>query len=189
MSERYRNAGPAGLAPAVRRFVLHWGDMGSRWGVSRSVAQIHALLFVSERPLAAEEIAETLGIARSNVSTSLKELAGWRLVRKVPVAGDRRDHFEAEGDVFEMAMRIVAERKAREFDPAVDILRTFLEEARGNRNVPLRTWKRLSEMHDVVESVNGWYRQVARLPRDRLEPVLRLGTRALDLLAPLLRKP
>src|SRR3954462_15717112 len=94
------------LPAAVERFILHWGDMGGQWGVNRSVAQIHALLYLSERPLTAEEIAETLGMARSNVSNSLKELGGWKLVRRVPVLGDRRDHFEAVTDLREMGTPI-----------------------------------------------------------------------------------
>ena len=176
------------LPAAMKRFVLHWGDMGSAWGVNRSVAQIHALLYVSDEALTAEAIAAQLGIARSNVSNSLKELLAWKLIRKVPVAGDRRDHYEAETDVWEMVMRIVEARKAREFDPAVDVLRQCLQDAKGDRRIALSSWKRLSELHDVAESVNGWYGQVSKLPRSRLEPILRLGTRAVDLLAPLLRK-
>src|SRR5918996_2667574 len=93
------------LAPAVERFVLHWGDMGSQWGVNRSVSQIHALLYLSERPLTAEDIADTLGLARSNVSNSIRELMAWDLIRRVPVKGDRRDHFEAETDLWEISMR------------------------------------------------------------------------------------
>src|ERR1044072_297569 len=94
------------LAPAIERFVLHWGDMGSQWGVNRSVSQIQALLYLSERPLTAEEIASKLGLARSNVSTSIRELMAWDLIRRVPVKGDRREHFEAETDLWEIAMRI-----------------------------------------------------------------------------------
>src|SRR3569832_2856851 len=107
------------LPPAVEHFVLHWGDMGGQWGVNRSVSQIHALLYLSERPLTAEEIADTLGMARSNVSNSIKELLAWNLVRRVPVMGDRRDQFEAETDIWEIAARIAAGRKEREIAPAV----------------------------------------------------------------------
>src|SRR3954453_20612736 len=105
---------PPKILPApVERFVLHWGDMGSEWGVNRSVSQIHALLYLSERPLTADEIAERLGLARSNVSASIKELLAWSLIRRVPVRGDRRDHFEAETDIWEVAARIAARRKGR----------------------------------------------------------------------------
>ena len=119
------------LAPAVERFILHWGDMGNQWGVNRSVAQIHALLYLSERPLTAEDIADTLGLARSNVSNSLKELIGWKLIRRVPVLGDRRDHYEAETDLFEMVTRIAQGRKEREIDPAAAALRACMAEAEG----------------------------------------------------------
>src|SRR3954454_22599989 len=111
MTEINDNAAP--LPMPITRFVLHWGDMGGQWGVSRSVAQIHALLYLSERPLTAEDIAETLGMARSNVSNSLKELAGWKLIRRVPLFGERRDHFEAEIDLWEMVTRIAQGRRER----------------------------------------------------------------------------
>src|SRR3954469_19777696 len=120
---------PANLPGAVERFILHWGDMGSQWGVNRSVSQIHALLYLSERPLTAEDIAARLGLARSNVSTSIRELMSWNLIRRVPVKGDRREHFEAESDLWEIAMRIAAVRKERELDPAVAALRTCVAEA------------------------------------------------------------
>jgi DNA-binding transcriptional regulator GbsR (MarR family) len=107
------------LTPTIERYVLHWGEMGARWGVNRSVAQIHALLYVSERPLTAEEIADRLGLARSNVSNSIKELQAWNLIRRVPMRGDRREHFEAETDPWEMFARIAAGRKEREIDPAI----------------------------------------------------------------------
>ena len=120
---------PAPLAPAIERFVLHWGDMGGQWGVNRSISQIHALLYLSERPLTAEEIAEALGLARSNVSHSIKELLSWDLIRRVPVRGDRREHFEAETDVWEMFIRIAAGRKEREIDPAIAALKFCLSAA------------------------------------------------------------
>jgi DNA-binding transcriptional regulator GbsR (MarR family) len=103
----------------VEQFVLRWGDMGTQWGVNRSVAQIQALLFLSERPLTAEDIAAKLGMARSNVSNSLKELLAWKLIHRVPVLGDRRDHYEAEADLWQMATKVAQGRKAREIDPMV----------------------------------------------------------------------
>src|SRR5688572_11375759 len=152
------------LAPAVERFVLHWGDMGSQWGVNRSVAQIHALLFLSERPLTAEEIAETLGIARSNVSNSLKELIAWKLVRRMPVMGDRRDHFEAETDLIEMVTRIAQGRKEREIDPAAAALRACMAEADGDPRVSPVARRRLAEMQIFVETLNRWYDQMLGVP-------------------------
>src|SRR5947209_5842716 len=106
------------LPIAIDRFVLHWGEMGGQWGVNRSVSQIHALLFLSEKPMTAEDIADTLGLARSNVSNSIKELLAWNLIRRVPIRGDRRDHFEAETDIWEVFLRVAAGRKEREIDPA-----------------------------------------------------------------------
>ena len=123
------------LPPAVERFVLKWGDMGSAWGVNRSVSQIHALLYLAGRPLTAEDIADSLGIARSNVSNSLKELMGWGLIRRVPIRGDRRDHFEAEGDIWELVTRIAIGRKAREIDPVVETLRACLADAQSDPRV------------------------------------------------------
>ena len=121
------------LPETVERFILHWGDMGGQWGVNRSVSQIHALLYLSERPLTAEDIADALGLARSNVSNSIRELMAWDLIRRVPVKGDRRDHFEAETDLWEIALRIAAVRKEREIDPAVDALQGLRRGRRPRR--------------------------------------------------------
>jgi DNA-binding transcriptional regulator GbsR (MarR family) len=126
------------LPAAVSRFILHWGDMGGQWGVNRSVSQIHALLYLSERPLTADDIAETLGLARSNVSNSIRELLGWNLIRRVPIMGDRREHFEAETDIWEIASRIAAGRKEREIDPVLAALKACVAEARGGPPHPPR---------------------------------------------------
>jgi DNA-binding transcriptional regulator GbsR (MarR family) len=165
------------LHPAVERFVLHWGEMGGQWGVNRSVSQVHALLYVSERPLTAEEIAATLGIARSNVSNSLKELLGWELIRRVPIRGDRREHFEAETDVWTMVRRIAAGRKAREIDPALAALRACVAEADGDRTIHPVAARRLEDMLAFTETVDAWYTQVQRLPKPTLAAILRLGGR------------
>src|SRR5204863_2358748 len=145
------------LPAAVERFVLHWGDMGSQWGVNRSVAQIHALLYLSARPLTADEIAGTLGLARSNVSNSIRELIAWDLIRRVPVKGDRREHFEAETDLWEITMRIAAVRKEREFDPAVDALKACVAEAGHDPKLHAVANKRLKDMLGFVESIDRWY--------------------------------
>src|SRR5262245_52096961 len=117
------------LTPVQQKFVLHWGEMGTRWGINRTVAQIHALLYISPKPLNAEEIVETLNVARSNVSTSLKELQGWGIVKLVHVLGDRRDHFESLKDVWEMFRVVLDERKKREIDPTLSMLRACIAEA------------------------------------------------------------
>ena len=171
------------LAPAVERFVLHWGDMGSQWGVNRSVAQIHALLYLSERPLTAEDISETLGMARSNVSNSLKELGGWKLVRRVPVMGDRRDHFEAETDLMEMVTRIAQGRKEREIDPAAAALRACLAEAEGDPRVGAVARARLAEMQGFVETLNRWYDQMLGVPPAKIMALIRMGAKVVNLLS------
>ncbi len=176
------------LPPAIERFVLHWGDLGSVWGVNRSVSQIHALLYVAERPVTAEDIADTLGMARSNVSNSLKELMAWRLVRRTPVLGDRRDHFIAETDVWEMVMRIIAGRKERELDPAARALRQCVEEAEGDKRVSALAAQRLAAMLDFVESVSRWYEQMATVPQAKIVALIKLGTRVVRLLDVVKRK-
>jgi DNA-binding transcriptional regulator GbsR (MarR family) len=179
---------PVAITPAIRRFILHWGDMGATWGVSRSVAQIHALLFVAGRPMNAEEIADALMIARSNVSTSIRDLTNWGLVRRVPVLGDRRDFFEAEGDVWEMASRIVAIRKAREIDPAAEDLRIFLDEAKADPAASPVAVQRLTEMKALIDMLNGWYEQMNRVPKSQLLPLIKLGSKAVEILGPFLKK-
>ena len=171
------------LPPAVERFVLHWGDMGSEWGVNRSVSQIYALLYLSERPLTAEDIAEPLGLARSNVSTSIKELLAWNLIRRVPVKGDRRDHFEAETDLWEIVTRIAAGRKERELDPAVTALQACVQQAESDRSIHPVARKRLKEMLDFVETMDRWYAEMSTVPRPKLAALIRLGARIVRLLS------
>ncbi|MEM7729533.1 MAG: MarR family transcriptional regulator [Pseudomonadota bacterium] len=170
------------MPDAVRSFVLHWGDMGQQWGVNRSIAQIHALLYISERALPAETISEVLGIARSNVSTSLKELIGFDIVRRVPVAGDRRDYFAAETDVWELARRIAAVRKAREIDPALRTLSHCLSDAEGDPRVTDEQRRRLREMHAFTADMDRWYGQMQSLPVKTLTRLVRLGDRIVALL-------
>src|SRR5438874_9224928 len=136
------------LPPVQQKFVLHWGEMGTRWGINRTVAQIHALLYVSERPLNAEQIAETLGVARSNVSTSLKELQGWGIVKLVHVMGDKRDHFESMKDVWEMFRVVLDERKRREIDPTLRLLRECLEQAAKPKGTTDYAQQRLRDLYD-----------------------------------------
>src|SRR5262245_43242197 len=123
------------LTAVQERFILHWGEMGYRWGINRTVAQIHALLYLSPRPLHAEAICETLGVARSNGSNRLRELQNWRIVKVVHVLGDRRDHFESMKDVWEMFREVLSERKKREIDPTLEVLRVCLSEpGKGGKN-------------------------------------------------------
>lgn len=172
----------APLAPAIERFVLHWGDMGGQWGVNRSISQIHALLYLSERPLTADEIAETLDLARSNVSNSIRELLSWNLIRRVPVRGDRREHFEAESDVWEMFIRIAAGRKEREIDPAIAALRLSLSEAEADVKIHPVARQRLKDLLDFVGTMETWYAQMLTVPKSKLAALIRLGARIVNLL-------
>jgi DNA-binding transcriptional regulator GbsR (MarR family) len=172
----------AKLPGAVERFVLHWGDLGGQWGVNRSVSQIQALLYLSERPLTAEEIASKLGLARSNVSTSIRELMAWNLIRRVPVKGDRREHFEAETDLWEIAMRIAAVRKERELDPAIDALKACVADAERDSKLHPVAGRRLKDMLGFVETLDRWHAQMLTVPKPKLAALIRLGTRIVNLL-------
>jgi DNA-binding transcriptional regulator GbsR (MarR family) len=163
------------IPPALERFVVHWGEMGEKWGVNRSVAQIHALLFVTDRPMTADDIAGQLGLARSNVSTSLKELQGWTLVKRVQVLGDRRDYFEAEADMFEMVRRIAIGRKARELDPTLDVLRTCASDAAKDSRVSVPARRRLNDMLQFMEVVDKSFDEVIRLPAPTLSKLMKMG--------------
>lgn len=168
-------ASPSSFSPAARKFVHHWGEMGTRWGINRTVARVHALLYVGARPIPADEISDILGIARSNVSTSLKELLGWRIVRLVHVEGDRRDHFESLGDVWEMFRIILEERKRREVDPTLVLLRECVEEARAGGTSDAATRERIAKMLEFFETAEASYRQMSGLPLAGLRKVMALG--------------
>lgn len=170
------------LPAAVQAFVLHWGEMGGQWGVNRSVAQIHALLYLSDRPLNAEEISDTLKIARSNTSNSLKELLGWKLIRRVPVMGDRRDHYEAEVDLWQMLTRVAQGRKEREIDPAVAALRTCALEAERDPRISGTARDRIEAMHSFVVQMDDWYQQMISIPPSRLMMLVAMGKRVLAFL-------
>ena len=163
------------LPAAIERVVVHWGEMGEMWGVNRSVAQIHALLYVAGKPMTAEDIAARLTIARSNVSTSLKELQSWSLIRRVQVLGDRRDYFEAEADIFEMVRRIAAGRKAREIDPTLSVLRSCVAEAGSDPSVAKDARLRLNEMLSFMESVDKSFDELIRLPSPVLSRLIKMG--------------
>lgn len=173
----------------MERFVLHWGDMGGRWGVNRSVAQIHALLLASSRPLNAEEIAASLSIARSNVSNSLKELQNWGLIVRAPVKGDRRDHFEALDDIWASAARIVERRKALEIDPARDVLSSCLAEMGDDPAASGPATQRLEELKTLIDLVDDWYDQMKDVPPDTLIALLRMGSKVIEFLKPFLKRP
>ncbi|HZV36134.1 MAG TPA: GbsR/MarR family transcriptional regulator [Verrucomicrobiae bacterium] len=170
------------LTPTQQKFILHWGEMGTRWGINRTVAQIHALLYISPRPLHAEEIVEALGVARSNVSTSLKELQGWGIVKMVHVLGDKRDHFESMKDVWELFRVVLDERKRREIDPTLAMLRECIAEAEQEKTKDAYTLERLQALRDFFELTTAWYMQVRNWPANTLAKFVKLGDRALKIL-------
>jgi DNA-binding transcriptional regulator GbsR (MarR family) len=161
--------------PDAKAFILHWGEMGTQWGVNRSVSQIHALLYLSERALPADDIVEQLGLARSNVSTGLKELQGYGIVRRVHIEGDRRDHFTAETDLWEMLTRIVAERKRREIDPTVALLAELSARLATDDSAPPHVRERITRMHEFISTLGNWYEQVRVLPKPTLVTLMKLG--------------
>src|SRR5439155_14720201 len=163
------------VSPVQQKFILHWGEMGTRWGINRTVAQIHALLFISPTPLHAEAIANTLKVARSNVSTSLKELQGWGIVKLVHVLGDKRDHFESMKDVWEMFRVVIDERKKREIDPTLNMLRASIEEAERDKTVDDYTTERLRDLAGFFETTTAWYGQIRSWPTSALPKFVKLG--------------
>ena len=165
------------LTPIQQRFVLTWGEMGARWGINRTVAQIHALLFLSEQPLDAETIASTLGVARSNVSTSLRELQGWGIVRVTHVLGDRRDRFESLKDVWEMFRIIVDERKKREIDPVLGMLREAAADAKKPAASDAHTRQRLDDMLQFFELMTRWTESTRKLPTPAVVKMVKMGDR------------
>src|ERR1700744_882038 len=169
--------GPINLPAAVQAFVLRWGDLGGQWGVNRSVAQIQALLYLSDRPMTAEDIADVLGLARSNVSNSIRELITWKLVRRVPMLGDRRDHYEAEADLWQILTRIAQGRKEREIDPAVAAIHKALEAADGDRTISKVALTRLNEMRDFLGTLDTWFGQMLAVPPSTLMRLIKLGSR------------
>ena len=170
------------MSPAVERFILKWGDMGDGWGVNRSVSQIHGLLYLAERPMTAEDIADTLGMARSNVSNSLKELLAWDLIRRVPILGDRRDHFEAETDIWEVAQRIAKGRKEREIDPAIRAIDLCVGQAETEKSLHPVTLARMREMQDFLTTADRWWDQMFAVPKAKLATLIRMGDKVLALL-------
>src|SRR5574341_787784 len=169
------------LSPTYSRFVLHWGEMGARWGVNRTVAQIHALLYITGRPMHAEEIADTLQVARSNVSTSIRELQGWRLVRLVHIPGDRRDHFETSTQVWELLRTIVRERQQREIAPTIAVLHELLADPAISKE-PTDAKLRIKETLELLETLTAWSDEMLKLDTETLTKVRKLGAKIKKLL-------
>lgn len=171
------------LNPVAQRFILHWGEMGSKWGVNRTVSQIHALLYLTGQPLPAEDIAETLDVARSNVSTSLKELQNWNLIHVVHVMGDRRDRYSTSGDVWTLFTTVVRERKEREFDPTIGVLRECLNSNDLNKEHELAQ-QRIKDTLQLMEALSTWGEQMLRLEPATLMKVMKLGAKIQNLISP-----
>ena len=170
------------LSSVQQKFILHWGEMGTRWGINRTVAQIHALLFISPKPLNAEDIADTLSVARSNVSNSLKELQGWGIVRMVHVLGDKRDHFESMKEVWEMFRVVLDERKKREIDPTIAMLRDCVAEAEKDKETDEYTEQKLRELADFFAMTPAWYGQIRQWPTSALTKFVKAGDKIRKLL-------
>jgi DNA-binding transcriptional regulator GbsR (MarR family) len=171
------------LNPIAQRFVLHWGEMGSKWGVNRTVSQIHALLYLAGKPMPADEITETLDVARSNVSNSIKELLNWNLIHVVHVMGDRRDHFATSTDVWELFRIVVRERKEREFDPTINVLRDCL----ASNDLPkedAEVQQRIKETLALMVALSTWGDQMLKLEPATLMKVMKLGVKIQNLLQP-----
>ena len=163
------------LTPVMHRYIVHWGEMGTRWGINRSVAQIHALLYLAPIPLHADEIAETLGIARSNVSVGIKELLAWDLVHVTHTLGDRRDFFVAQRDPWEVIRVIVEGRKRREIDPTLAFLRECVTELDSDTETPAEVRERIAGQLEFLETLTRWYDSIKGMPRKTLLKMMRLG--------------
>ena len=165
------------MSPAVEKYVLHWGEMGTRWGTNRTVAQIQALLYLSPRPLRADEIVDLLSVARSNVSTSVRELQSYGLVKMTHMLGDRRDYFESPSDVWELFRVIIEQRKQRELNPTLSMLRTCAVEVGEEKETDEVTKQRIRNMLQFVETTNNWYEQIQEIPTSTLQKIMKLGAK------------
>ena len=165
------------LSPAVEKYVLHWGEMGTRWGTNRTVAQIQALLYLSPKPLRADQIVDVLSVARSNVSTSIRELQSYGLVRMTHVLGDRRDYFESLHDVWELFRVIIEQRKQRELNPTLSMLRTTAAEVLEEEDTDPVTKERIQNMLGFVETTSDWYEQIRDIPTPTLTKLMKLGSK------------
>ncbi|MEE8343715.1 MAG: hypothetical protein V3R35_00150 [Woeseiaceae bacterium] len=166
------------LSPAVQKYVLHWGEMGTRWGTNRTVAQIQALLYLSPKPLHADEIVDLLSVARSNVSTSIRELQSYGLVKMTHILGDRRDYFESLGDdVWELFRVIIAQRKQRELNPTLSMLQKCAMEVEKEKQTDKVTKERITNMLNFFETISDWYEQIQEIPTPTLQKIIKLGRR------------
>ena len=165
------------MTPAVEKYVLHWGEMGTRWGTNRTVAQIQALLYLSPKPLRADEIVDLLSVARSNVSTSIRELQGFGLVKMIHLLGDRRDYFESLHDVWELFRVIIEQRKQKELNPTLTMLKGCAAEVQDEKETDPVTKERIQNMLEFVESTSNWYEQISEISTSTLTKLMSLGSK------------
>ena len=171
------------VSPLKQRFILHFGEMGSRWGINRTVGQIYALLYVSDKPLNADDIVQALGLSRSNVSMGLKELQSWRLVRSQHLPADRREYFSAPEDIWEIFRVLIEERRKREIDPTLSMLRgAIMEEASTAEDE--YAIGRMREMHEMIELTTRWVDDVQHLPQKTAVQLMKLGGNVTKFLKP-----
>lgn len=163
------------MTPMIESFVMHFGEMGSRWGFNRTVGQMYALLVVSDEALSANEIAEALSISRGNVSMGLKELQSWRLVQQFHKPGDRKDYFQSLGSIWDMAQKVLEERRKREVDPTLSLIRDILLDFPANESEEYAQ-HRLTEIHDLLENVTKWSDELQRMSPDKLSTLMKLGS-------------
>ncbi len=169
------------LSPLATKFILHFGEMGSRWGINRTVGQMYALLYVLGRPLNADEIAEFLGFSRSNVSMGLKELQSWRLVKLLHQPGDRREYFEPPKDIWEIFKALLEERRRREVEPTLSMLRDALLDTPATEEDRVAQ-QRMREMYDLIELSSSWFDDVQRLSPETLAGLMKMGSTVKKLL-------
>ncbi len=170
------------ITPLMETYILHWGEMGTRWGVNRTVSQIHALLYLSPEPMHAEQIASLLSVARSNVSTSLKELQSWDLIQVSNVLGDRRDHFRVRGDTWQMLLTIIEGRKRREIDPVLTMLRQCELDMEADNDTPESVKEKIRDMSVFVSTLTDWYEQISALPKGTLVKLMKMGSKIAKLI-------
>ena len=164
------------ISPAIEKYILHWGEMGTRWGTNRTVAQIQALLYLSPKPLRADQIVDLLSVARSNVSTSIRELQSYGLVRMIHLLGDRRDYFESIDDVWELFRVIIEQRKQRELSPTLTMLKQCASEVEQESQTDDITKERIRNMLEFIDSTNTWYEKIRSIPTSTLQKLMKLGT-------------
>tara|TARA_B100001013_G_C24621929_1_gene447557 strand:- start:2120 stop:2644 length:525 start_codon:yes stop_codon:yes gene_type:complete len=164
------------ISPATEKYILHWGEMGARWGTNRTVAQIQALLYLSPKPLRADQIVDLLSVARSNVSTSIRELQSYGLVHMIHLLGDRRDYFESIDDVWELFRVIIEQRKQRELNPTLTMLRQCVSEVEQESQTDDITKERIRNMLEFIDSTNTWYEKIRSISTSTLQKLMKLGT-------------